>query len=434
MRKPFYGWVIVGVSFLIGITEAGAFQNILSIFMKPMTHDFGWSRASVTGSIAFGSICAGLLAPLIGPILDRHGPRMVAFWGSLIVGLGLVGMAFGSRIWHLYLFFGVGRMVAVGALGLAATVSISNWFVRLRGRAMGIAWLGPKFGGVLLPALSQWLIMAQGWRMAWGTLGAVVFLISGLPALLFYRRRPEDMGLQPDGTTALSEKKPAAGDPSGIESADIRADDPEPVWSRSLAIRTQAFWMLACAHSLVTFSQASINFHIFPFLTDQGFSEVSAVLVLSIINIAGAVGSVSGGLFAEKYRIQSVLCVNILVSGLVFLCLYQTVLSGAAAASVVGMVFFLAVLQGVLHGARMPLLNVAWAEFFGRQSLGLVMGISSVLLFAANAVGPVFAALVYDFSGSYAFPFAFFVVLFTVAGVMSYYMKPPRAPLTTEAA
>ena len=118
--------------------------------------------------------------------------------------------------------------------------------------------------------------------------------------------------------------------------------------------------MLTGVHSLVAFMQAGINFHLFPFLTDQGFSEINAVLVLSSINVAGAVGSVSGGLFVEKFRVQRVLCANILVSGLVFFLLYRTVGSGGANKSIMLAVFILAILQGVFHGSRMPLLNIAY--------------------------------------------------------------------------
>jgi MFS family permease len=142
LRKPFYGWIIVGVSFLIGFTESGVFQNILSIFMKPMVDEFGWTRASVTGAIAVGSIAGGLLSLVVGPILDRYGPRMVSFWGILILSLGLGAITFVDTIWQFYLFFGIGRMVAVGVLSLAISVSVVNWFVRFRGRAMGITRIG----------------------------------------------------------------------------------------------------------------------------------------------------------------------------------------------------------------------------------------------------------------------------------------------------
>ena len=82
-------------------------------------------------------------------------------------------MAFINHLWQLYLFFGVGRMVSVGVLTLARSVSVSNWFSRLRGRAMGITKIGDRLGSTLLPLLVQFVILTLGWRMAWGTLGAV---------------------------------------------------------------------------------------------------------------------------------------------------------------------------------------------------------------------------------------------------------------------
>ena len=106
MRKPYYGWVIVGVSFLIGFTESGVYQNILSIFMKPMVDELGWSRASVPGAIAFGSFCGGILALAIGPLVDKYGPRMLTFWGVFFLSLGLGSLMYVQRLWELYLFFG----------------------------------------------------------------------------------------------------------------------------------------------------------------------------------------------------------------------------------------------------------------------------------------------------------------------------------------
>ena len=119
--------------------------------MKPMVDEFGWSRASITGAIAFGSLAGGLLSLVVGPILDRHGPRMIAFGGILLLSLGLSAMMFVNHLWQFYLFFGTGRMVAIGVLSLVTSVSIANWFVRLRGRALGITKIGDRLGSALLP-------------------------------------------------------------------------------------------------------------------------------------------------------------------------------------------------------------------------------------------------------------------------------------------
>ncbi len=426
MRKPFYGWIIVVVSFLIGFTESGVFQNILSIFMKPMVEEFGWTRASVTGAIAFGSVCGGLLSLVVGPILDRHGPRMVAFWGIFLLSVGLGAMTFATHIWQLYLFFGVGRMIAVGVLSLATAVSVSNWFVRYRGRAMGITKIGERFGSALLPMLVQFVILALGWRLAWGTLGAVVFLISGIPALLFLRHRPEDMGLLPDGALSAAEIRGTA-DPSKKEKRfDASDGDSEPVWTRAQATRTKAFWVLTLLYSLIPFGQAGINFHLYPFLTDQGLGETTAVLILSTFSAFGMAGSAIWGMLTEKFRIQKLLAVNIIGNGLIFLVLYWVVQYQLGSASGTGIIFFLAALHGIFHGGRNPMLPVIWADFFGRRSLGSISGLANPFYFAANAIGPIFAGLCFDFYGNYALPFYFFVAVFVVSGMITLRMRPPQ--------
>jgi MFS family permease len=423
LRRPFYGWIIVGVSFLIGFTESGVFQNILSIFMKPMVNEFGWSRASITGAIAFGSLSGGLLSLAVGPILDRHGPRMVTFWGILLLSLGLGAMMFATQIWQLYLFFGVGRMVAIGVLSLSVSVSIANWFVRLRGRAMGITKIGDRLGSALLPLMVQFMILALGWRMAWGALGAVVFLISGIPALVFLRHRPEDMGLCPDGASPASGKGGTSRPPDRLDAC---AADSEPVWTRAQATRTKAFWVLTVLNSLIPFAQAGINFHIYPFLTDQGFSATTAVWILTTFAVSGMAGSAAWGILTERYRIQNLLTVNVIGNGLIFLLLYWAVQFRFDGAWGTAAVFLLAALHGLFHGGRNPMIPVIWANFFGRRSLGSIYSLGNPFYFTANAIGPVFAGLFFDLFGNYAFPFYFFVIIFLISGIITLRMQPPK--------
>jgi MFS family permease len=428
LKKPFYGWIIVGVCFLIGITEVGVFQNILSIFMKPMAREFGWSRASVTGAIAIGSVCGGLISPLVGPILDRYGPRMVAFWGILFFSLGLSALMFTRQLWQLYLFFGAGRMIAVGILTLTISVSVSNWFIRQRGRALGITWIGDRVGSALLPVMIQYWILAYGWRTTWGVLGVLVFLMSGIPSLIFLRRRPEDMGLLPDNAAPASGKK---GTSDLFENENPRGSTDEleePVWTRAQATRTRTFWILTLLTCLVPFLQAGINFHIYPFLTDQGLSEPTAVWVISTIAVFGAVGSITWGMLAEKVRIQALMAANLFGNSLVFLLLYWTVSFKFFDGFGTGIIFFLAAIHGILHGGRNTVISLIWAVFFGRNALGSIYSFSIPFRSIANACGPVFAALCFDLFGSYALPFYLFAAIYFISGIISFRMQPPTLP------
>ncbi len=392
--------------------------------MKPMADEFGWSRATIAGAIAFGSILGGLVGPFVGPMIDRHGPRLAAFWSILILSLGLVGISLVNRIWQLYVCFGVGRMVAVGMLALIVSTCVSNWFIRRRGRAMGIAWLGPFFGSVLLTLLAQYFISALGWRIAWVMVGLTMFLMSGIPSLIFLRQRPEDMGLLPDGDEISTNHLTgghSAGEPKGIALISEQAS-----WTRNQAIRTAPFWLLTAAWGLVQFVQAGMNFHIFPFLTDQGVRPVTAVIFLAVMQVSSAAGSVGWGFLAEKYRVNYMLASNVFLNGLAFFLVYQVGMLKISGSLGILILFIMATLNGLSYGGRNPLINTVWADYFGRRNLASIIGFSSPFRFTANAIGPVFAAFFYDIYGSYSFPFYFIVATFFATGIIFISTKAPQ--------
>ena len=417
LRKPFYGWIIVAVAFLIGFTEAGVFQNILSIFLKPMAEEFGWSRSLITGSIAFGSICGGIIAPFIGPFLDRHGPRMMAFWGVLLLSAGLMALSLLSKVWQLYLFFGIGRMIAVGVLGLVISVTISNWFIRQRGRAMGIAHLGSRAGSAIFPPLAQFTILAFGWRAAWGALGLVVFLLSAIPSLIFLKRRPEDVGLRPDGQP--TEATSRIGDSSEKANDGDSQQAIEPIWTREQALHDPSFWLLVLLVCFIGFSGAGVNFHMFPFLTDRGIAPGMAVFVLSIIAVASATGGLILGYLAERFETKNLLAIVVVILGLLFLSLFLAVRN-------VPLLFVFGIFFGALRGGMMPLLPIIWADFYGRISMGTVFGLSRPFALTANAFGPLFGAFCFDALGTYTVPFFIFSILFFLAGLIGFFMKAPK--------
>ena len=421
-KKIFYGWTIVAVAFLIGITQAGVFQNVLSIFLKPMANEFGWNRSMITGSIAVGSLAGGFLSPFIGPYLDRYGPRKLAFWGISILSGGLIALSQLSEIWQLYLFFGTGRMIASGLLGLVVTVSVSNWFIEKRGRALGISQLGSRIGIAFLPLLVQYIIINFGWRTAWAVLGLIVFMFSAIPALIFLKRRPEDVGLLPDG------RKPAEQigvvgfeKPLEIESKPIVLLENEPIWNRREVFRTKAFWHLTIVMSIIFFVGAGANFHLFPFMTDEGIPPEIAVLVITVLSISSAIGGVFFGFLAERGSIRKLMGTIFITNGLLFFSVFWFVENQV-------WLFIFAIVYGAIRGGVLPLVFLIWTDFFGRRSSGTVLGLSSPFRLTANAGGPVFAAICFDFLHSYWIPFTTFSVLLILAGLISLVAKPPADP------
>jgi MFS family permease len=216
---------------------------------------------------------------------------------------------------------------------------------------------------------------------------------------------------------------PETGAPGEACGADL-----EPVWTRAQAVRTKTFWMLTFICSLFPFAQGGINFHIFPFLTDQGFTETTAVLMLTAIAVFGMVGSALWGALAERLNIRNLLAANVLGSGFVFLLLYWAILFKFDGVWGNGIGFLLAALNGFFYGGRIPIVPIVWANLFGRRSLGSIFSLANPFWYAANALGPLFAGFCFDLFGNYAIPFYFFAGVLVLSGLVTIYLRPPQHP------
>src|SRR6266852_4084810 len=190
----FYGWFIVAVAFVtmgIGVNARTAF----SLMFPPILDEFGWARGLTAGAFSFGFLISAFLGPVLGRLMDRRGPRAVMLLGVAMVGAGLGLAPLVTTPWHLYLTLGVlvaGGTVCLGYTGHA--LFLPNWFVRRRGVAVGAI--------IILPWLQR-LIAGAGWRTACVAMAALV-VVTLAPLNLFTRRRPEEMGLLPDGDRATA--------------------------------------------------------------------------------------------------------------------------------------------------------------------------------------------------------------------------------------
>src|SRR5918993_4939939 len=234
--KIFYGWVIVGVGFLAHIASAFSISSTLSVFLKPLSQDLGISRG-VFSLIRSGEILVGAVAaPLVGSLLDRHGGRWLIAAGGLVSGAGFLLLGQARDFWQ----FAIVRWLLVSpgdALmgSMVVNVSISQWFVRMRGRALALAGMGHGLAKVCMPVAAASLILYTGWRGAWVVFGLVTLALVVGPALIFMRRRPEDMGLLPDG--AAIEKSHTDASPNKIDKAKARLSAANDLaWSRREAL------------------------------------------------------------------------------------------------------------------------------------------------------------------------------------------------------
>ncbi len=204
MRLPFfYGWIIVVVTFVtmaIGVNARTAF----SLFFPPIIDEFGWERGVTAGAFSFGFLVSGAVSPLIGRLMDRAGPRAVMELGVALMAGGLLLAPLTTQPWHLYLTIGV--MVGAGSVCLGysgQSLFLPNWFIRRRGMAIGLAFAGVGIGSITLLPWVQLMIEQTGWRTACTAMGILILVVLA-PINLLLRKRPEDIGLEPDGDAAPS--------------------------------------------------------------------------------------------------------------------------------------------------------------------------------------------------------------------------------------
>jgi MFS family permease len=419
--KFFYGWYIVAVGVLVNIAGTFAFSSTLSIFLKPITEELGVSRGAFSLIRTFEIGVAALIVPLLGSWIDRHGGRGVLVLGVLMESAGLMLSSLVQNFWQ-FVFVRCSLVIAGEALlgSLVINVTIAQWFVRKRGRAMGIANLGTGIAKLSIPLVAASLFVLIGWRGTWAVFGIVAPLLVVAPALIFVRRRPEDIGLHPDGEPpapifqkATDRKKPRpTSEPQG------RLGD--VTWSRSEVLRLPAFWLLVITFGIAGIGIAGLNLHVFSYVTDRGFSPLIGASFMSTIAITQLGSTLVWGMLADRYDVRKVSCVQFFIQG--------TGLVIITASADIGLVYTGFFLYGTGLAGSFVLREMIWANFFGRASLGTVRGLSLFFSHLFAASGAPFFGFLYDRAGSYDLSFTIFTgALFTSSFLILLAKRPLKA-------
>jgi len=406
-RLPFYyGWVVLACVCLAGFARQGAAVAVLSVFVAPMTQEFGWSRTAISGAVSVGGILAAIISPVIGPFLDRSGARLVLCLAVAGTGLANIGLSFTGSLLVFYLLFCLARMNWAGPFELGLYGALNNWFIARRRFANSVASLAQLSGLVFLPLIAQFAMQGgamqgSGWRAGWVAIGVTVLLIGFLPCWLLLVRRPEDVGLTPDHAQATT--GPAT---------------PEPHFTRAQALRSTAFWLLALYTVLVFPVQAGVSLHQAPHLIERGLTPLAAASVISFFSVMSALASIAVGLVPRRIPVRVIMaaCAAFAAIGAYALTLISTPLQASIAAGIFGL--------GI--GGVLTVLPLAWAEYFGRRSYGAIRGVALSLQVLAQAAGPVVSGLLRDISGTYTLSLTVATALAAGATLIALAATPPR--------
>ncbi len=411
--RVFYGWVIVAVVFVtmaVGVNARTAF----SLLFPPILDEFGWERGVTAGAFSFGFLVSAGLSPSLGRLMDRRGPRVVMEMGVALMAAGLLLAPLAREPWHLYATLGVlvgGGSVVLGYTGQA--LFLHNWFVRRRGLAMSVAFSGVGVGSIILLPWLQTLIGASGWRAACWAM-AILVLVLLAPLNLLLRRRPEDLGLHPDGDSS-SRNGPASSQAANVVDVAWAAVD----WTLGRAVRTARFWWIALGYFFGLFSWYAVQVHQTKYLIEIGFSPASAAWALGLVSLAGIPGQIALGHLSDRIGREWVWTVGSLGFALCYLALLLLRHTPTPP-----LLYLMVVSQGMLGYGLTSVVGAIPAEIFQGPHYGTIFGTLMLASIAGGATGPWVTGALHDVTGSYTLAFWIAVGCSVVSAVMIWLAAP----------
>jgi len=414
-RLPFfYGWVVVAVTFItmaIGVNARTAF----SLFFPPILSEFHWERGVTAGAFSFGFVVSGAVSPLIGRLMDRSGPRAVMALGVALMGGGLLLAPLTTQPWHLYITIGV--MVGAGSVCLGysgQSLFLPNWFIRRRGLAMGIAFAGVGIGSVTLLPFVQHLIEQAGWRTACTAMGLMVLIVLA-PINLLLRKRPEDIGLLPDGETARTAS--SARPVSYIVDPVWAATD----WTLPRALATARFWWIALGYFCGLYVWYAVQVHQTKYLLEIGFSPNVGVWALGVVSLLGIPGQIALGALSDRIGREAIWAISSAGFAICFAALIALKYEPSLA-----LVYLMVFAQGALGYGLTSIMGAVVLEIFQGPHYGSIFGCIMMVALVGAAAGPWVTGTLYDRTGDYTIAFVIAIGVSLLSAFAIWQASPGR--------
>jgi MFS family permease len=412
-NKVFYGWWIVGASFLIALYVGGVVFYGFTAFFEPIADELGWSYTQISIAASLRGLEIGLLAPIVGILADRWGPRRLVAAGLILAAGGLFLMSVSTSLVTFYLAF---ALLAVGMSGCTLTVlmtTVANWFRRRVGLASGIAISGFGFSGVMVPLIVG-LIAIYGWRTA-VTILALGMIVVILPLSLLFRHKPEQYGYSPDGRQS----------DAATSSADMPlTQETEVEIKTGQAFRSGAFWRLALAFMYHIMVVSAAVTHVMPYLSSLGIDRSTSGLVATAIPLASIFGRLGLGWLGDKLDRRLVAAAGFLLMGAGLLCF------GYISAASMWLITLFLILFGIGYGGSNVMRPSLGREYFGRANFGAILGLMVGIGAIGSIIGPTVAGWTYDNWGSYQAVWFIYAGLSIVAFLSVLTMSPVKREQT----
>jgi cyanate permease len=374
----FYGWVLVVT---LGVTETiswGILYYAFTVYLAPMEAELGWSRGDMTGAFSLALLLAGLAAIPVGRWLDGHGPRLLMTVGSIAGSLLVLAWSRVATLPQLYLIWaGIGLTMSA-TLYDPAFATASRWFERQRVRALTVITLMAGFASTIFIPLAGWLVQVAGWRASLMILAGVLAVGTIGPHAVLLRRRPEDLGLGPDGGPPAHDRG-APTRPRGMRAGQ--------------ALRHASFRWLTAAFWLATVATAAVGVHLLPYLGDRGYDATFAATATGLVGAMQVLARLCLTPFGNRIT-PRLLAAGVLALQPLSLLTLLLVRSTAG-------VFLFVVLFGAQRGLSTLARPALLADLYGAAQFASIAGVLQFGLSLAQAAAPFGAGTAYDALHSY---------------------------------
>lgn len=427
-RTPFYyGWLVLGITALGAFVATSVAGVVLGGIQSFIIDDTGWGRSTIGLAAASGVWLSGLLAPLAGRLTDRYGPRWLMPFGAFVLGVCLVVLGGVNSIWLFFIAAVVGRAVSQPLLiGVVPRTVAVNFFQRRRNLALSLTGVFRPISGAIIIQIISAIAVALGWRAAFRYIG-IMSLVLTIPLILLVRRRPEDIGLLPDGArpeqsrvSGATTRQSDSGRGGPRRLGPVSGGLAENSWTAREAMGTWAFWLVSLTTFLGVTGSSALGFSMVPYLHEEvGLSIPQAAGVLSLSTVL-ALSSLGWGYLAD--RITPRWCMIAAMSAAAGVVLYLFSVDSLIDAYIFG------VLWGVLHSSLEVLVYMVLASYFGRSSYGAIAGALRPFEAGGLGLGQSLGPIIYDLTASYSYLILTSVAVHLLAVVLILLARPPSRP------
>jgi OFA family oxalate/formate antiporter-like MFS transporter len=410
LSQVFYGWRMVGLVSAIRIVGGGLHQFGFTVFFLPISQDLGLSRAATSLAFSLSRAQGAIEAPLVGYLIDRHGPRPIIVAAVFLAGVGYILLSWVNNYTSfMIVYLGVICLAFVAGFVHSPMVVANSWFIRHRARAMTVVSAAVPVGGALISPLLAIGVASIGWRWAAFASGCV-FLLVCLPLSFQLKRSPESMGLLPDGEIAQEDTGPNAAE-NTVTNKNVNAD----LTSRQ-AMKTWVFWILVISMTARVTCYSTATVHFVPLMVWKGLSEGAAASLLGVFAFANLVSHFVLGWIADRVNKPKLLAVCHLLPALSVPPLLWD--------SGYGKLWFFTIVFTFLD-ASFPIIWATVGDFFGRRHFATIRGMMSFFYMWGSFAGPIMAGAIYDRTQSYTMVLWILMSLLTFATLLVLFLIRP---------